>query len=567
MKRRAAAVALVIAGLAFSALPAHAAPIEITPSAPEPAAAPDSQTILVTLDSAGNDPEAAAQAVVSKAADAIDGAEITEVRRVTKTTVAVTLSGGVTTSEADQVAAKVDDQSNVKAANAATVFHPADTNLENSLWNITAAASKYGVAADVAWNSTTGAGVRVGVVDTGITLHPDLNANVIAGYDFVSAPYGPGDGDGWDSDPSDEGDAHNDSDGQSVKSSWHGTHVAGTIAAARDSSGVVGIAPNAKIEPLRVLGANGGSEADVISAIRWAVGDPSVYDPETGTPLVANLNPAQVLNLSLGGESPSCSIALQEAINYAVFTKGVPVVVAAGNFGKQLYTFSPANCANVIRVTATTYSGTWADYSNYGDYWDPATVAAPGGSGYSTPCNSTGGQCGGILSTFNAGPQGPTSPDYAYMWGTSMAAPHVSGVLALLRAMHPEWTVAQLTAAVRGSATPVAKCSSVDCGAGIVNAAKAVAITNFITQLKAPSISGKFKVGKTLKVKSGKWSPKVKVTYRWLRNGRPISKATKSKYKLTKKDKAKWVSVQVTVTGPAGYARQIVVPTAHQVKR
>ncbi len=566
MKRRAAAVALVIAGLAFSALPAQAAPIEITPSAPEPAAAPDSQTILVTLDAAGSDPEAAAQAVVSKAADAIDGAEISDVRRVTKTTVAVTLSGGVTTSEADQVAAKVDDQRNVRTAQAATVFHPADINLEGSLWNITAAASKYGVAADVAWNSTTGAGVRVGVVDTGITSHPDLNANVTAGYDFVSTPYGPGDGDGWDSDPSDMGDAHYDGSGAHVDSSWHGTHVAGTIGAVRNGVGVVGVAPEAKVEPLRVLGANGGAEADVIAAIRWAVGDPSVYDPETGTPLAVNPNPVQVLNLSLGGDD-ACSAATQEAINYAVFTKGVPVVVAAGNSGKQLYTFSPANCANVIRVTASTYSGTWADYSNYGDYWDPATIAAPGGSGISTPCSSTAGQCGGVLSTINLGTDGPTSADYAYMWGTSMAAPHVSGVLALLRGLHPEWSVAQLTAVIRGSATTMINCSSVECGTGIVNAARAVGITNFITQYKAPSISGKFKVGKTLKVKSGKWSPKVKVTYRWLRNGRPISKATKSTYKLTKKDKAKWVSVQVTVIGPAGYARQIVVPTAHQVKR
>lgn len=565
MKRRAAAVALVIAGLAFSALPAHAAPTELPAPSPEPAAAPDTQTILVTLDSAGNDPEATAQAVVSKAADAIDGAEITEVRRVTKTTVAVTLSGGVTTSEADQVAAKVDDQRNVKTAHTATVFYPADTNWEPSLWDITGAASKYSVASDLVWGITLGSAVRVGVVDTGITSHPDLNANVIAGYDFVSAPYGPGDGDGWDTDPSDEGDYHTDSDGQPVKSSWHGTHVAGTIAAVRNNSGVVGVAPEARIEPLRVLGANGGTEADVIAAIRWAVGDPGVYNPETGTPLATNPNPVQVLNLSLGGED-GCSSDLQNAINYAVFTKDVPVVVAAGNFGKQLYTFAPANCANVIRVTASTFTGTKAGYSNYGDYWDPATIAAPGGSGYSTPCNSSGGECGGILSTINAGSTVPGEPAYTWMIGTSMAAPHVSGVVALLRALHPEWSVAQLTAVIRGSATTMVNCSVVECGPGIVNAARAFTINNFFVRWKAPSISGKFKVGKTLKAKSGVWVPKAKVTFRWLRNGRPISKATKSKYKLTKKDKGKWVTVQVIASGPAGYAKNITVPTVHKVK-
>jgi serine protease len=568
MMRRAAAVVVVLAGLAFSPLPAYAAPTEVNAPSPEPAETSGAQTILVTLDHPGGDPEAAARAAVATASETVEDATVTDVRRITTTTVAVTLSGGVSMSEADQVAAKVDDQHNVKTASTATVFHPADTNWESSLWDITAAASKYGVAADQAWSVSSGNGVTVGVIDTGITSHSDLNANVVGGYDFVSSSYEPGDGDGWDSDPSDEGDAHYDTNGKFVESSWHGTHVAGTIAAVRNGSGVVGVAPSAKVEPLRVLGANGGSEEDVIAAIRWAVGDPGVYSPsDPTTPLPTNPHPVQVLNLSLGGGSAGCEAALQGAINYAVFTKGVPVVVAAGNYNEPLYNFSPANCANVIRVTASTYAGTRASaYSNYGDYWDPATVAAPGGSGISTPCSSTAGECGGIFSTINLGTTTPGASGYAYMWGTSMATPHVSGVLALLRALHPSWTVAQLTAALRGSATPVNGCSAVACGTGIVNATKAVAITNFLTLKKAPSISGKFKVGKTLKAKPGTWAPKVKVSYRWLRNGVAISKATKSKYKLTKKDKSKWVSVQITVTGPTGYAKDVRVPTSHKVK-
>ena len=186
MNRRAAAVAIVFAGLTLSPLPAYASPTDLTTPAPQPAASTDTQTILVTLDHAGADPEATAQAAVAQASEAVKDAEVTDVRRVTTTTVAVTLSGGVSASEADQVAAKVDDQRNVKSANTATTFYPAETNWESSLWNINASASKYGVAADQAWGVSTGSGITVGVIDTGITAHPDLDSNVVAGYDFDS---------------------------------------------------------------------------------------------------------------------------------------------------------------------------------------------------------------------------------------------------------------------------------------------------------------------------------------------------------------------------------------------
>lgn len=552
MNRRAAAVAIVLTGLVFSPLPAYAAPTDLTTPAPPAAPSADTQTILVTLDHAGSDPEASAQAAVATASQAVGDGRVTDVRRVTTTTVAVTLSGGVSASEADQVAAQVDDQRNVKTASTATRFYPAATDWEANLWNINAAIGKYGVAADQAWGVTTGtsvatgAGVIVGVLDSGIVSHPDLDANVIAGYDIVGA----------DADPTDDG----------VGTEWHGSHVAGTIAAVKDNSGVVGVAPGAKIEPIRVLGASGGSEADVIAAIHWAIGDVG-GTASNGTPLPVNPNPVQVLNLSLGGESPVCDAPLQDAINSAV-SKGIPVVVAAGNTSRPLFDFSPANCANVIRVVASTYEGGPATaYSNYGTYDAPATISAPGGSGYSTQCSGSAlNQCGGVLSTVtDAGASGIGG--YDFMFGTSMAAPHVSGVLALLRSIHPDWTVAQLTAAIRGSAIPVKGCSAVLCGTGIVNAARAVSINNFLTRTKAPSISGKFKVGKTLKAKPGRWWPKVKVSYRWLRNGAPISKATKSKYKLTKKDKSRWVTVQITVTGPAGFASQVEVPKSHKVKR
>src|SRR5439155_26204113 len=165
-----------------------------------------------------------------------------------------------------------------------------------------------------AWDTTSGAGVTVAVLDTGITPHSDLTGNVIAGYDFISDPPTARDGDGRDPNPNDEGDWFNAGECGSTTpetSSWHGTHVAGTIGALTDNGvGVAGIARNARIEPVRVLGKCGGFTSDIADAITWASGGRVSRVPR-------NPNPAKVINMSLGG-SGACGRTFQRPIDGAV---------------------------------------------------------------------------------------------------------------------------------------------------------------------------------------------------------------------------------------------------------
>ncbi len=219
-----------------------------------------------------------------------------------------------------------------------------------------------GIKANEAWNSSTGTGVVVAVLDTGITNHSDLNGNIIAGYDMISDATVAGDGGGRDSDPNDPGDYYN---GQN--SSWHGTHVAGTVAAiTNNANGVAGTAYTAKVVPVRVLGRGGGYTSDIADGIVWASGG-SV----SGVP--ANANPAEVINMSLGG-SGTCSSTYQNAINGAV-GRGTTVVVAAGNSNVNVSNSVPANCSNVVAVAATDRNCTRASFSNYGTGID---VSGPG---------------------------------------------------------------------------------------------------------------------------------------------------------------------------------------------
>lgn len=155
-----------------------------------------------------------------------------------------------------------------------------------------------------AWDKTTGSGVTVAVIDTGYVAHSDVAPNVVSGYDFISTASEARDGNGRDSNPADEGD-WNATDGEcgvgskASTSSWHGTHVAGTIAAATNNSkGVAGIAYGAKIQPVRVLGKCGGSTSDIVDAITWASGGSVAGIP-------ANATPAKVINMSLGGPVPA----------------------------------------------------------------------------------------------------------------------------------------------------------------------------------------------------------------------------------------------------------------------
>jgi serine protease len=330
--------------------------------------------------------------------------------------------------------------------------------------------AKAGLNLPAAWDKSTGAGINVAVIDTGYRPHADLSGQILPGYDFINSAAIAGDGNGRDSDASDNGD--NTTAGQcgtgmpaqDEASSWHGTHVAGTIAAKTNNGvGVAGVAYGAKIVPARVLGKCGGYTSDIADAIVWASGG-----AVTGVP--ANANKARVLNLSLGG-SGACDATTQNAINSAR-SRGAVVVVAAGNANVNAANSNPANCAGVIAVAAVGRTGGKASYSNYGANVD---VAAPGGDSGA-----------GILSTWNAGTSTPAGDNYGYMMGTSMATPHVAGVVALMLAKNPNLTPDEVEAKLKASARAFpAACSG--CGAGIVDAAAAVNAVTATVAVQSPT--------------------------------------------------------------------------------
>jgi serine protease len=327
-----------------------------------------------------------------------------------------------------------------------------------------------------AWDVTTGASdIVVAVVDSGILFragdasatHPDLVGKVLPGYDFVSDPTSARDGDGRDPDPFDEGfDLCGAVDAQNrctqFVSSYHGSHVGGTIAAATNNGiGVAGVDWQAKLVPVRVLG-RGGSTLDVIEGTLWAAGF-----AVPGVP--ANAHPAHVINMSLGGQSV-CSPYEQEA--FALIERSSPrraiVVVAAGNSNLPAAGFSPASCSNVITVGATGPTGARAPYSNFGARID---VMAPGG-------DVAQGETGGVISlTYD---DNVRRFEYSGQQGTSMAAPHVAGVVSLMKALRPALGFSEALALLRATARPMsaAQCgtgAAGDCGAGLIDAGAALA--------------------------------------------------------------------------------------------
>jgi serine protease len=338
--------------------------------------------------------------------------------------------------------------------------------------------SAAGANVGAAWDKASGEGVVVAVVDSGILAHTDLNANILPGYDTITSttgfsaaecsPYPAGcgrsdDGNGRDNDPNDSSNVQ------------HGTHVAGTIAAVTNNAvGVSGVAYRSKIVPVRALGKDGsGATSDIADAILWAAG---VSVP--GAP--NNPSPAEVINLSIGGGANCAQTqTYRDAINAAT-ARGVTVVVAAGNSNSDTVNFTPASCDNTITVAASDPGGNRAFYSNYGDTID---ITAPGGE-TCTPANEflplsqvpKAGVCvrlhdeQGVLSTV-------AGNGYGYMQGTSMAAPHVAGIVALMQsvAATPK-TPTEVLQIVKATARPItsAKCPG-GCGAGLIDASAAVA--------------------------------------------------------------------------------------------
>jgi serine protease len=323
----------------------------------------------------------------------------------------------------------------------------------------------WGIRADKAWDITSGAGVVVAVIDTGITSHSDLNANVLPGYDFISDAATARDGDGRDSNPRDEGDW---CPAQYRDSSWHGTHVAGTVAAVtNNAAGVAGVAYRAKILPVRVMGACGGYMSDTADAIVWASGGTVANVP-------VNPNPAEVINMSLGGRG-TCLTTLQNAINGAV-ARGTTVVASAGNDNVDAAGQMPANCSNVIVVAATDSQGNRSSFSNFGSIVD---IAAPGSN---------------ILSTLNSGLTTPGGETYASYNGTSMAAPHVAGVIALMQsAADTPKTPAEIEQILKTNASPFTIVPTQPIGAGLANAfdaVNAVRVTPLVNGVPLTGLSG-----------------------------------------------------------------------------
>jgi serine protease len=350
-----------------------------------------------------------------------------------------------------------------------------------------------------AWNSFSaeadvGAGVTVAVVDSGILYdrndptkrHPDFTCDVAPGVPKIAPGY---DFARNDDNPYDDALTT----GGAALSGYHGSHVAGTVGACtNDNFGVAGVAWRSRILPVRVFNGDGGTLEDVARGIYWAAGVPLPSSFQTTVP--ANPNPAQVINLSLGAiQAPSQ--VLQDAIN-AANTQGAVVVVAAGNSGVDASTITPANLQGVIVVGAVGAAKELAPYSNDGPQ---VSLVAPGGN-----FTRRGSPLDGVLSVQACGapnadladgnPEGGSKFPCAvgqgagsgYIQGTSMAAPHVAGVIALmmsrqaaLRApsgnLERERNWARVLAYLRdaSSLANVTNCER-GCGAGLLDAGNAV---------------------------------------------------------------------------------------------
>ena len=287
-----------------------------------------------------------------------------------------------------------------------------------------------------AWDQSTGANnVKIAVLDTGVVAnHPDLAARLSAdSYDFIANASNAGDGDGVDSDARDPGDGQDNaacSTSTSRSSSFHGTHVAGTIGASTNNNiGTAGITWAGDIMNLRVLGCEGGSTFDIAQALLYAAG----VDNALG---LTPTKTADVANLSLGGGPPNN--VMNNAVQ-AARAAGLIIIAAAGNDGDSTLSY-PASYEGVVSVAATDLSDQRAYYSQFNAFVD---IAAPGGD-TSTDVDGDGFP-DGVLSTV-ASREGRTQIDYSYGFqtGTSMAAPHVAGIVALMKSVNPALTPALL---------------------------------------------------------------------------------------------------------------------------
>ena len=354
--------------------------------------------------------------------NAVDASTIADDTTIVKETVGnadVVETEMLDTNEQKRVVSELENKPEVEYAEPDLLIHNAAASYTSNP-NDPYFGSQWGmrdIKANTAWSQATGAGTTIGIVDTGVTNHVDLNNKIVGGFDFVSDPGYSRDGNGRDGNPQDEGDWGNGT------SQWHGTHVAGIAAASTNNGvGVTGVAPNARIQPLRALGAYGsGYVSDMADAVAWGAGVPV-------SGLGNNPHPNSVVNLSAAWDSGTCPATMKNAIDSA-HRRNVPVVIAAGNTGVDANRISPANCLGAVVVGAS--AGPYmTGYSNWGSMLD---VLAPGGAVGTD-----------VLSTVNAGAYTPTYASYGTMNGTSMAAPHVAGTIALMKEKNPTIGVEQI---------------------------------------------------------------------------------------------------------------------------
>lgn len=319
-------------------------------------------------------------------------------------------------------------------------------------------AGDFSLHAPGAWDITTGTSSSViAIVDTGVLPnHPEIKNRSVAGlgYDFVSADSpndytSANDGGGRDPNPIDPGDACNGG-----SSSWHGTGVASAAAGnSNDGEGIAGVDWNAQLLHVRALGVCGGTDADIIDAIRWSAGL-----PVTGVP--DNPTPANVVNLSLGGLT-ECTNAWQDVID-ELAELNVVFVMAAGNESRNAFRSSPGNCANVITVGSSTTDGDVdARFSNYGL---KVTTA-------------TGGRDIVVASNSGRNTMDPNGNSYQTEIGTSFSAAIVSGAISLMHSLNPDLGPSGVRALLHESSTSYAVGSDCDlyhCGAGILDLARAL---------------------------------------------------------------------------------------------
>ena len=366
------------------------------------------------------------------------------------------------------------------------------------------------IGASYAWPHSTGSGVTVAVVDTGVDSGAtDLQGHLVAGYDFIG----------------------NDTDTQDLNG--HGTHVSGIIAASQNNFvGVSGVAPGAKVMPLRVLDANGwGTFTDVADAFEYA-----------------GQHGIRIVNASLGGASPS--VTLEQAV---ADNPNTLYVVAAGNTDSNnddpSTPFYPCDLpeANLICVAASDQSDQPAWFSDYGA--TSVDLFAPGVN---------------ILSTWTGG-------QYAYADGTSMAAPMVTGTLALMLARNPSLTAAQLKQALLASVDPAPQLAGLSVSSGELDAAAAVAAAHGDQPYAAPgnrqlpTVSGSAIVGGTLTASPGSWSRSpAGFGYQWRRCRTvcvAIAGATGSSYIPSASDQGSILNVQVTAVSAAGSTQAVSAGT------